>query len=62
MTEIIVCGCSMEMRMAEEMGTVGYCISCLYCEYFSTTNGVVCSKKGKTDTRDNCKDWVVDHR
>ena len=52
----------MEMRMAEEMGTIGYCISCLYCEYFSTTNGVVCSKKGKTNAKDNCKDWVVDHR
>ena len=57
MTDMIICGLSMEMEMAREMGTIGQCKSCLY------LNGNRCDKKGLLKKhRSNCKDWVVDHR
>lgn len=59
MTEMIICGLSMEMELAKEMGTIGKCIGCLYLEYDN-----YCMKKGKklNERKSNCKDWVVDHR
>lgn len=56
-----ICGMSMEMELAEEMGWVGKCIGCLYLDRF---NGVsICEKKGVLDEEvENCLDWVVDHR
>ena len=62
MTEMIICGMSMEMEMAEEMGTVGKCRGCLYLE--TNVNGTrYCQLKGVlTSEKENCKDWVVDHR
>ena len=58
---MIICGCSMEMKLAEEMGWVGKCIGCLY---FDCYDGVPsCQKKGRLETeKENCPDWVVDHR
>lgn len=61
MTELIICGCSMEMELAEEMGWVGKCRGCLY--HDRITKGLVdCQKKGKTREKENCPEWVVDHR
>ena len=59
MTEMIICGLSMEMRMAKEMGTIGKCISCLYLEYDN-----YCRKKGKKlkERKENCSEWQVDFR
>ena len=56
---MIICGMSMEMELAKEMGTVGKCIDCLHLEYDN-----YCRKKGKklNEKKSNCKDWVVDHR
>lgn len=57
MAEMIVCGLSMEMRTAKEMGTIGKCISCLY------LNGNRCDKKGLLKKhKTNCEEWVVDCR
>lgn len=62
MTEIIICGLSMEMEMAKEMGYIGKCIGCLYLERRLQENMIVCSKKGVTRQKEDCKDWIVDHR
>ena len=45
--------------MAEEMGTVGKCIGCVYLEYDD-----YCRKKGKKlkERKENCDDWVVEYR
>lgn len=62
MTEMIICGLSMEMEMAKEMGYVGKCIGCLYCDHYSDTR-VICSKKGVLNKpKENCDEWIVDHR
>ena len=58
MAEMIVCGLSMEMEMAEEMGYVGKCIGCLYLEDDYCTKNEELLKEHKT----NCEDWLVDHR
>lgn len=62
MAEIIVCGLSMEMEMAEEMGWVGKCRGCLYCDRIINYGLVDCQKKGKISEKENCEEWVVDHR
>lgn len=64
MTENVmyICGLSMEMELAEEMGWVGKCIGCLYCDDITSTGSVNCQKKGKIKEKENCKDWLVDHR
>jgi hypothetical protein len=61
MREMIMCGFSMEMELAEKMGTVGKCVGCLY---FDCYDGVPsCRIKGILDTeKTNCKDWFVDYR
>ena len=61
MTELIICGLSMEMEMAKEMGTVGKCISC---HRFNCFDGVPsCEKKGILDNeKEDCDDWIVNHR
>ncbi|MBQ6099000.1 MAG: hypothetical protein IJI80_04410 [Methanobrevibacter sp.] len=62
MTEMIICGLSMEMEMAREMGTVGKCRGCVYCNRYSDER-IVCSKKGVLEKeKENCKEWVVDYR
>ena len=62
MTEMIICGLSMEMEMAKEMGWIGKCRGCLYCEYMKNFGLVKCQKKGKIKEQENCKDWIVNHR
>lgn len=62
MTEMIICGFSMEMEMAEEMGWIGKCRGCLYCDTITTFGLVTCQKRGKIREQENCDDWVVDHR
>ena len=64
MTENVmqICGLSMEMEIAREMGYIGKCIGCLYLERRLEENRIICSKKGVIRQRDNCKDWIVDHR
>lgn len=62
MTDMIICGMNMEMETAKEMGTVGKCRGCLYCDNISTIGMAVCQKKGKIKEKENCKDWVIDHR
>ena len=62
MVDMVICGLSMEMELAEEMGWVGKCRGCLYCNGYSETR-VVCSKKGVLNKpRENCDEWVVDSR
>ena len=53
-----VCGLSMEMELAEEMGWVGKCIGCLYLE------DDYCRKKDEIldEERVDCGDWFVDYR
>ena len=55
-----ICGLSMEMELAEEMGYVGKCIGC---HYFEKWNGLYCHKKNKKldKEKENCPDWLVDH-
>lgn len=62
MTEMIICGLSMEMRMAEEMGTIGKCKGCLY--FGKRGDYDWCEKKKEVlkNEKENCKDWIVDHR
>ena len=66
MTKMIMCGLSMEMEMAEEMGTVGKCISCLYLDSRMIGDESVdwCSKHNAllAERESDCNDWVVDHR
>lgn len=62
MTEMIICGLSMEMEMAKEMGWIGKCRGCLYCTWIKPIGTVKCTKKGIIPEEINCKDWVVDHR
>ena len=59
MSDMIICGLSMEMELAEEIGWVGKCISCWYLEYKD-----YCRKKGRKlkERKENCPDWVVDIR
>lgn len=63
MVDMIVCGLSMEMMMAEEMGTVGKCCSCLYFDVLN--NGALYCRKineildGEVE---DCSDWSVDYR
>ena len=59
---MIICGLSMEMMMAEEMGTVGKCCSCLY---FDKPNDVLyCTKQDEIleSEVEDCSDWLVDYR
>lgn len=53
---------SMEMELATEMGWVGKCRGCLYCNGITNYGLATCQKKGKVPEKNNCKDWVVDHR
>ena len=61
MSEIIICRLSMEMEMAKEMGLIGKCKGCLFCEYIKPYGLVMCQKKGKIREQDDCEEWVVDH-
>ena len=63
MPDMIICGFSMEMEMAEEMGVVGKCEGCLY--FDELNNGsLFCRQYDEVldETKENCKDWIVDHR
>lgn len=63
MTEMIICGLSMEMEMAREMGTVGKCIGCRYFE--KLRNGALfCEKYDKIldEEKEDCSGWAVDIR
>ena len=62
MKGMIICGLSMEMEMAEEMGWVGKCRGCFYCEYMYNFGLVNCRKKGKIHEQEDCDEWVVDMR
>lgn len=64
MSEMIICGLSMEMEMAKEMGWIGKCRGCLHnLVYVDGVKGIVfCDKKGRVRERENCEDWIVDHR
>lgn len=61
MVDMILCGLSMEMRAAEEMGHIGKCIGCLYCEG-KNNNEIKCEKRGVINEQENCEDWFVDYR
>ena len=64
MAKMIVCGLSMEMEMAKEMGYVGKCIGCLHNLIYidGDRRELLCEKKGIVKEKTNCKEWVVDHR
>lgn len=62
MTKMIMCGMHMEMEMAKEMGWIGKCRGCLYCEGITNFGLATCQKKGKIHEQEDCKDWIVDHR
>ena len=58
-----ICGLSMEMELAEEMGWIGKCKGCQYAGRRYDDNEIYCEKKGKKiGQRENCKEWVVNHR
>lgn len=57
-----ICGLSMEMELAEELGVVGKCRGCLYCDGITNFGLATCQKKGKIKEKENCEEWVVDHR
>ena len=59
MTEMIVCGLSMEMESAKEHNGIGKCSWCWYLEYED-----YCRKKDKKllKREEDCNDWVVDMR
>ena len=57
-----ICGCSMEMEMAKEMGWVGKCIGCLYTTTKYDDGDWYCTKRKKKTNQENCPEWVVDHR
>lgn len=56
-----VCGLSMEMELAEEMGTIGKCIDCIHHRYI-TDDIVSCEIHGLVKPRENCENWLVDYR
>lgn len=63
MTEMIICGLSMEMEMAKEYDGVGKCSWCLY--YDKLNNGALFCRKNDElldEEKDDCKDWIVNHR
>ena len=63
MTELIICGLSMEMRMAEEMGTIGKCAGCFY--FDKLRNGaLICRIRDEVldSEKEDCEDWCVDMR
>lgn len=63
MAELIICGLSMEMEMAEEMGDIGKCRGCLY--FDELCNGALfCRQYNEMldEEQENCKDWLVDYR
>lgn len=57
-----ICGCSMEMENAKKEGTIGKCQSCLYRDY--RPNREWCNKRKEVlkTYKENCKEWIVDHR
>ena len=59
-----VCGLSMEMEMAEEMGWIGKCRGCIHNTRYldNDRKKLRCDKKGIVKEKTNCKEWVVDHR
>ena len=60
---IHICGLSMEMEMAKEMGWIGKCRGCLYCDWIKSFGVVKCRKLGGLiKEQEDCKEWVVDHR
>ena len=58
-----LCGCNMEMELAEEMGWVGKCIGCQYYEIL-TNGSKYCRKRKKflEEEITDCELWVVDTR
>lgn len=62
MTDMWMCGLSMEMEAAKEYGTIGKCQGCRYLDY--NPNGDYCSKKQiiLIELKKDCEDWVVDIR
>lgn len=64
MTENVmhICGCSIEMELAEELGLIGKCQGCRYLDW--NPNGDYCSKKNELlpELKEDCKDWAVDIR
>lgn len=63
MTENImyICGLSMEMELAEEMGTIGKCIDCIHHQHIDD-EFVDCEIHGRVKSREDCGDWLVDYR
>lgn len=57
---MIVCGMHMEMEIAKEMGYIGKCIGCLHLD--GDGKDEYCKGKLLKERKENCKDWVVDHR
>ncbi len=57
---IIICGLSMEMELAEEMGLVGDCRMCWYFDYDGENE--TCHGKILKERKTDCKEWFVDIR
>ena len=60
MTDMIICGLSMEMEIAKEMGYVGKCIGCRKLD--GDGEKEYCDGKILKERKENCKDWIVDIR
>ena len=62
MPDMVICGLSMEMELAEEMGTIGKCCSCLH---FDKPDGLLYCRLKEVilnEEVEDCPDWSVDYR
>ena len=66
MNGMIICGLSMEMELAEDMGLIGDCRMCLHLDGRMINKEILpyCEKNNELldEYKSNCDDWVVDHR
>ena len=65
MSVMHICGLSMEMEAAEELGLIGKCKGCIYYETRGNLSRFMyCDKKKKVldGEVEDCPDWVVGHR
>ena len=60
MTDMIICGLSMEMELAKEMGWVGKCIGCRRLDYDGKYE--YCDGKILKEHKEDCDKWIVDIR
>jgi hypothetical protein len=58
--ELIICGLSMEMEIAKELGYVGKCIGCYHLD--GDGRYEYCKGELLDERKDDCRDWLPDMR